>query len=98
MERIDESADDYGWDTEEKYDCALDKLDDLIKYGHLRKDEEVNAYLASALFAIANEMSLKNKPSRNDYEITKKIKIRYRNNIPSTIKHEVFKKNNYRCV
>ena len=72
METTDESSDDYGWDTEEKYDYALDKLDDLIKYGHLREDEKVNAYLASALFAIANEMSAKNKPSKDDYEITKK--------------------------
>src|SRR3990167_9781233 len=98
MERTDESADDFGWDTEEKYDYALDKLDDLIKYGHLREDEKVNAYLASALFAIANEMSAKNKPSKDDYEITKKTKIRQRNSVPPAIKHEVFKKNNYKCV
>lgn len=94
----EDEPDDYGWDSIEKYDYALDRLEDLLKYGHLRKDEEIQAYTASALFAIANELSAKNKHTKDDYQVTKKIKIRKRNSIPHAIRHEVFKKNNYRCV
>ena len=89
--------DEYGWDLEEKYDYAFDRLESLMKYGNLRKDEEIQAFIACALFGIANELSAKNKHTKDDYHITKKQRIRRSPHIPTAIRHEVFKKDNYRC-
>lgn len=80
-----------------KYSVPIDELDLMIQYGELSNELKIKAYHAGAMWSISNELSRIADVLSNDKPVNTFYR-KTRNKITSSLRKEVFKRDNYTCV